>query len=149
MCPSPWLFEKSVEFCLNRIFVGCGVVLAVFKREDGAVIGALAFGDVLGDVFAALIMGTRIPEFAVAAAIHVLSAVGAGVGALHFDAIEIDFVTALEAKMMSLFDLGCVHFLFLFVTLTPIRFRSGPMWGKLTPWREYHLVHWNQDQPHD
>ncbi len=82
---------------------------AVFKREVGAIIRALSVGNVLCDVFAALIMTARIPVFAVSTAVHVVTAVKADVCSLHLDSLKIDLIAALKTEMMSLFYLWYIH----------------------------------------
>jgi hypothetical protein len=104
-----WLFEQRVELGLDRLLVRRGVVRAVLKSEESAVIAALPVWDVFGDVLAALVMAAWIPVLAVAATGHVLAAVGTRVRSLHLDTIKIDLIAALETEMVSFFDFWNVH----------------------------------------
>jgi hypothetical protein len=84
-------------------------VRTVFKSKMTAIIHALPIRDVLRNMLPALVVRAGIPVFAVPAALHVLAAVGTNVGPLHFDALEIDFIGALETEMVSFFQLWYVH----------------------------------------
>ena len=81
----------------------------VLKRKMGAIVRPLPVRDIFGDVFPALIVSARIPVFAVAAAMHILAAVGAGICSLHFYSFKIYLVAAFKTKMMPLFDFWYVH----------------------------------------
>jgi len=99
------LFEKIVQFGLCRAVI-LGVVRSVFECEMATVVGSFAIGDVLGNVFFALVVRRRIPILTIAAAVHVLRAVWALIGTLHLDALEVDFIATFKTKMMSFFDFG-------------------------------------------
>jgi hypothetical protein len=84
-------------------------VCAIFKSEVGAEIGPLSVRYVFCYVFATLVVGAWIPVFTIFAAMHILRAVRAGIGPLHFNAIKINLIVAVKAEMMSFFCFWYVH----------------------------------------